>query len=214
MRAVIGRLAGMSYDEANRVVVGEVFATLDANAGLPRLAATVEQWRPDVIVRDPAEFASWLLAERRHVPHPRVAIGLLSSDASYAGVAAPALAAAAEASGLPPDPGGRRLIDGPVIAAAPPTFDPSHGLDPRSVHRYGSPHAPRGALPSLLPRGDDPLVYVTFGTAAGAAAAAHGGHCVRRGSAARGRAGDPRWLRHRARWRSWGVPMVVTADVC
>lgn len=94
MRAVIGRLAGMSYDEANRVVVGEVFATLDANAGLPRLAATVEQWRPDVIVRDPAEFASWLLAERRHVPHLRVAIGLLSSDASYAGVAAPALAAA------------------------------------------------------------------------------------------------------------------------
>lgn len=166
MSAVFGRLAGMSYDGANRVVVGEVFATLDADAALPRLAATIERWRPDVIVRDPSEFASWLLAERRHVPHLRVAIGLLSSDASYAGVAAAALAAAAEASGLPPDPGGRRLIDGPVIAAAPPTFDPAHGMDPQRVHRYASPLAAPGALPPVVPRGEDPLVYVTFGTVA------------------------------------------------
>lgn len=166
MGAVFARLAGASYDEGNRVVVGEVFAGLDADAALPRLSATAERWRPDVVVRDPTEFASWVVAEREQLPHLRIAIALLSTDTTVARVAAGGLAAAAAAHGLPPDPDGRRLLHGPVIAAAPARFDPPDGLDPVTVHRYATPPAPPAGLPDPVPPGEDPLVYVTFGTVA------------------------------------------------
>ena len=64
--AVFARLPSLSMLEANRVVVREVFAGLDAHAVLPGLRALVDRWQPDVIVREPAEFASYVVAEERH----------------------------------------------------------------------------------------------------------------------------------------------------
>ena len=166
MGAVFTGLQGASYEEGNRVVISAVFAGLDTDAALPRLDATFRRWRPDVVVRDPAEFAGWILAERDGVPQVRVAISLLSWETGIARIAAPALAAAAERNGLTPDADGRRLLHGPVIVAAPAGFDPPAGLEPQSVHRYGGPLPLSPQEAARVPRGDEPLVYVTFGTVA------------------------------------------------
>ena len=48
--AVWGRVPTLSYDEAERVVVGEIFATLNVRVMLPGMRAAVARWRPDVIV--------------------------------------------------------------------------------------------------------------------------------------------------------------------
>src|SRR5262245_20406156 len=55
---VMAALPTMSFDESNRVVVREVFARIDAQAALPGLVATIEAWRPDVVLRETAEFGS------------------------------------------------------------------------------------------------------------------------------------------------------------
>ena len=54
MAAVFSRLPGMSYDDGNRVVIGDVFATLDTDAALPRLSATVARWRPCLLYTSPS----------------------------------------------------------------------------------------------------------------------------------------------------------------
>ena len=164
---VFGRLQGMTYGEGNRVVLSEVFGKLDTNAALPRLSQTFDQWGPDVVVREPAEFASWLLAERAELPAVRIAIGLLGREALFAAYAGPALEPAAHGLGLAPGTVEARLTSGPVLPAAPEGFDPPDGIDPATVHRFAPPPSPTPTEPLNLPKGDDPLVYVTFGTVAG-----------------------------------------------
>ena len=50
--------AASSRDEAEAIVIGEIFAGLNVRAMLPRLHAACEQWRPDLVLHEPAEFAS------------------------------------------------------------------------------------------------------------------------------------------------------------
>lgn len=73
--AIMARLPSLSFDEANALVVGEVFGRLDATAVLPRMLAAVDEWRPDVILRETAEYGSAVAAELRGVPQVRVAPG-------------------------------------------------------------------------------------------------------------------------------------------
>ena len=49
-------------------VVRELFVGLDARAALPGMLAAVEDWRPDLIVRETTEFASCVAAERFDLP--------------------------------------------------------------------------------------------------------------------------------------------------
>jgi len=69
---VWARVPTSSYDEAERLVIGEIFATLNVRAMLPGMRAAVRQWRPDVILREPAEFASAVVAEEESVAHVQV----------------------------------------------------------------------------------------------------------------------------------------------
>ena len=59
---VMGRLPELEPEEADNTVVREVFARIDAQAGLPAVMETIERWRPDVVIRESAELAS--LAKR------------------------------------------------------------------------------------------------------------------------------------------------------
>src|SRR4051795_8150899 len=45
--AVFAQVWGLSTDRANALVVGEVFAGLDAPAALPGIQAAIEDWRPE-----------------------------------------------------------------------------------------------------------------------------------------------------------------------
>jgi UDP:flavonoid glycosyltransferase YjiC (YdhE family) len=162
---LLAEFAQMDLDTSNAAMIGEYFARLDTAAALPRLREIVEEWRPDVIVRECWEFASTLVAELHDVPVVRVALGLASLEELTIRLAAPALDAARAGLGLPADPAGDRLRDTPCFTAIPERLeDPSV---PASGHtqrfRHGTPtDAP--PLPDWWPGNDDPLVYVTFGS--------------------------------------------------
>src|SRR5205807_2693984 len=77
---VFQRLPTLSMEEANTVIVRDVFAGIDARAALPAMQAAVGDWRPDVIRRETAEFASYLVAESNGIPHAQVAMSLTSME--------------------------------------------------------------------------------------------------------------------------------------
>jgi UDP:flavonoid glycosyltransferase YjiC (YdhE family) len=139
-----------------------VFAGLDARSALPGLDETVPRWRPDVIVRDPAEFASYVTAERHGIAHVSVAI----AAAALEGFMLPRV------DDLLRDLGAERGADGvleaPVLTVVPPALDgPRLGSGPVTRLRYEAPPA-TGADP--LPRWGDPdapLVYASYGTVTG-----------------------------------------------
>ena len=165
--AVWARVPELPPVEANEVVVGEVFGRLNTTAALPRLRAAVEEWRPDVVMRDPNEYGSALAAELHGIPHARVAIGLASTEELGLGIAAGALDAIRRAVGLAPDPDADRLRRSPYLSVFPPTLDEGAQPDTRRFHDPAWDEPP-GDLPDWWPgRESEPLLYVTFGSVAG-----------------------------------------------
>jgi UDP:flavonoid glycosyltransferase YjiC (YdhE family) len=165
--AVWGRVPALPPEEANEVVIGEIFARLNSTAALPGLCAAFDEWRPDVVVRDPNEYGSALAAELHAVPHARVAIGLVSTEELGLGFAAGPIDAIRRAEGLPPDPSADVLRASPYLSTFPRTLDEGEQPD---THRFHDPawEAPAGELPDWWPgRENQPLVYVTFGSVAG-----------------------------------------------
>jgi UDP:flavonoid glycosyltransferase YjiC (YdhE family) len=170
--AIWGRVPELAPEQANEVVIGEIFGRLNTTASLPGLRAACEEWRPDAVLRDPNEYGSSLAAERHGIPHARVAIGLASSEELALGIAAGAIDAIRQAEGLPPDPGTDALRRSPYLSVFPQTLD--EGAQP-DTHRFHDPawDAPSAVLPDWWPgRTEDPLVYVTFGSVAGSFAQA------------------------------------------
>ena len=165
--AVWSRVPELPPDEANVVVVGEIFGRLNTTAALPGLRAACQEWRPDVVLRDPNEYGSALAAELEGIPHARVAIGLVSSEELAIGIAAGPVDVLRRAEGLQLDPAGDALRASPYLSVFPATLDDG---DQPETHRFHDPawDASAGELPGWWPgREDQPLVYVTFGSVAG-----------------------------------------------
>jgi UDP:flavonoid glycosyltransferase YjiC (YdhE family) len=165
--AIWSRVPELPPEEANEVVVGEIFGRLNTTAHLPRTRAAFDEWRPEVVLRDPNEYSGALAAEQNGVPHARIAISLMSTEAMGLGIAAPAIDAIRRAEGLAPDPGGDALRGSPWLTVFPRTLDEGEQPD---THRFRDPawEEPAKELPGWWPgREDEPLVYVTFGSVAG-----------------------------------------------
>ncbi len=156
---VWGRVPGLSYEEAERLVIGEVFATLNAKAMLPGVRAAVRSWRPDVLLREPAEFASAAVAEDAGVAHVQVAIGLIATQRQLTAIAREAVET--WAPGLTD-----RIAATPSLTLFPAALEDPGVAPPSPVHRFrtAGPEGPAQALPDWWPGDDRPLVYVTFGT--------------------------------------------------
>lgn len=73
-------LDGLTDDEKNVRVVGDVFTRIDARDAFPGVLAAAEAHRPDVIVRELAELAGDLVAERIGVPCVAVGISMVASE--------------------------------------------------------------------------------------------------------------------------------------
>src|SRR5688572_14652198 len=56
--------AAASGDEANAIILGGLFAGVDAREAMPGVMSAVAEWLPDVIVHETCEFAGALVAER------------------------------------------------------------------------------------------------------------------------------------------------------
>ena len=94
------RLPQLAREDANAVVVREVFCGIGARAALPGMQAVVEEWRPDVILRETAEFASYVVAARAGIPHVDVAMSLASVEAFMHAQVDEALSALGSPSGV------------------------------------------------------------------------------------------------------------------
>jgi UDP:flavonoid glycosyltransferase YjiC (YdhE family) len=167
---LLDEFSQLDLDAANDRMVGEFFAGIDVRAGLPALTEVVEQWRPDLLLRESWEFASTIVAEQRAIPLARVGLGLTSVEERSIEAAAPTIDRIRRDHGLAPDPDGARLRQSHFFTLIPESIDPALAGQAPIVHRFRerAPESPPG-LPDLWPGNRDPLVYLTFGSVAGGA---------------------------------------------
>jgi hypothetical protein len=168
---VMARLPTLAFEEADDLVVREVFARIDAQAGLPSLIATVERWRPDLVLRESAELASLAAAERAGVPHVHVCIGMHEVVTRFAEAIADPLGDLERLAGLGAGQLSVALAGETVLSLVPEVLDHaagevSPGVD--GLHRFHDPPPNTGGdgLPDWGDP-DHPLVYVTFGSVTG-----------------------------------------------
>jgi UDP:flavonoid glycosyltransferase YjiC (YdhE family) len=153
----------LPFDEANRVVVREVFARIDAQAALPGLTEAIDQWRPDLVVRESAELGSLAAAERAGVPHVHVAIGMHEVADQFFEEATEPIAELGRVAGLADGQLAAALAAETMLSCVPASVD---GAGAGAVHRFRDPGLvdPAGGLPEPWGDPDAPLVYVTFGS--------------------------------------------------
>jgi hypothetical protein len=179
MGPVFERVGSLSFEEANEVVVAEVFGRLDAQAALPGLVEIIDGWRPDVVLREPCEFGSLVAARSAGVPQAAVAIGVSATMDYIAPRVATPLAELDALAGLPDGTAATVLrttptltcvpavLDGPraVLDGPRPAGDAEQGLLLRFQDDSLAPG--NGALPGSWGDPTLPLVYVSFGSVAG-----------------------------------------------
>ena len=152
------QLPVLPVEEASELGERELFGRLAAGAMLPAMRTVVDRWRPDLILRDPCEHASTVVAVERSLPIAQVAITVAEGEWRSIGRSAPAVDAFAD--------GASDLNHSmPFVTRFPVSLDPSPF--PTTI-RY---HVPAGPTPDPLPDwwsgSTAPLVYVTFGTVLG-----------------------------------------------
>ena len=164
----MGVLPTLGVEEANDRVVAEIFGREDTGAALPGVLEIVERFGPALVVRESAEFAGALAAERHGIPHARVGLGLASVDDAAQLIAAPAVDELRTGWGLRPDPEACRLRDAPFLTLSPLALEDPAMPEPAETYRF-RPAGRRGdapPLPGWWPNAHDPLVYLTFGSVA------------------------------------------------
>ncbi|HET9778522.1 MAG TPA: glycosyltransferase [Propionibacteriaceae bacterium] len=173
---VFGRIGELPYEEANRVVLAEVFGRLDAKAALPALSRMISDWRPDVVVRETCEFGSLVAADRGGIAQLEVAIGMGWIGPELIGVLDESLVDLSIMAGLPPVRGAELLLHGDSFTSVPASLDsgelmlgkPQHEQpvgDRRRLWRFRTRTA-AAELTLPAPWGDpsNPLVYVSYGS--------------------------------------------------
>ncbi len=151
------RFAAAPPPEAAVIANREIFGRLNTAAMLPAMSAAFAEWRPDVVVREPCEYASAIVAVRTGVVHAQVGISAAAIEASATDLVTPALTPYDDE--VVPS-----LLAAPYVTRFPAVLDPS----PYQVTwRYREPAAPPQPLPDWWLRRGGPLVYVTFGSVAG-----------------------------------------------
>jgi UDP:flavonoid glycosyltransferase YjiC (YdhE family) len=156
------RVPQVPPEQAEQIVIGEIFARLNVRAMLPSLRAAIADWKPDLVIREQAEFASAIAAHEAGVPHARLGISLTALDRSWLEVAGPGIEEQ--------QPGIAEVIWGtPYLTLFPAALDDPEAQLPADVRRFRDPAEPASGkpLPSWWEDDSLPLVYVSFGTVAG-----------------------------------------------
>jgi hypothetical protein len=168
---VMGRLPSLAFEEADDLVIREVFARIDAQAALPSLVETVERWRPDLLLRETAELASLAAAERADVPHVHVCIGMHEVLPRFAQAISDPLEELGRLAGLVEGRMTSALASETVLSLVPEVLDHPSGQVPSGSDGLLRFHEPRPATSAQrLPDWGDPqvpLIYVTFGSVTG-----------------------------------------------
>jgi UDP:flavonoid glycosyltransferase YjiC (YdhE family) len=163
MDEIWGRVkAASSGVEAGKIVFDEIFAGEFARSALPGLLELAGRWLPDVIVRETCEFASMLAAESIGVPDVHAACFLTVINERWYDVAQPLAPLRAEFGfGAPRD-----RSHEPYLTLAPRALEHPDFPEFPGTRRFRAPATGSRPLPDWWNGSDDPLVYVSFGSAA------------------------------------------------
>jgi UDP:flavonoid glycosyltransferase YjiC (YdhE family) len=154
----------VTRDATMKIAIPEMFIGFRARRALPAVKETVERWRPDLILRESHEFAALIVAQAHGIPHVRVNVSNGEVEAKVIDFGAEAVDQLRSEAGLAPD-GGAALWTEPVYTAFPFGFDGNARQGPENPpFRVGSGIGGPPPATDWEPRGDRPLVYVTFGT--------------------------------------------------
>jgi len=166
--SIFGRLPELSREEANSIVIGDVFGRLDAQAALPGLTGIIGAWRPDVVVRELCELGSLVAARKAGIPQVEVAIGLAAAAAATLPILAAPLAELDAIAGVAKGTASRAAASVPVLSCVPATLDGDDPTGGGRIKRFRdhSLTAGPGSLPPAWGDPDHPLVYVSFGSVA------------------------------------------------
>jgi len=146
-----------------------VFVALHAHNVLDDLGHVIDDYQPDVVVREDAEFASWALSERAELPQIPVAVGASESARQWEDLAGPWLAELGRRVGI------RELDASSLYRHGPLSFAPA-GYHDWSDLPGGRTYRPAPSPGGDLREGGDvelgdighlrarPLVYATLGT--------------------------------------------------
>jgi len=152
------RLPVATPREASLLGNRDLFGRLAAAAMLPGMEETCAQWRPDLVLRDPCEYSSAVVAPQFGIPTAQVAISLAAAEAGSITAAAPALE--------PHRPGlTEELRCSPYLTRFPGSLDPSPFPTTARFHEPGL--MVREPLADWWAGSDAPLVYLSFGTVLG-----------------------------------------------
>ena len=136
----------------------ELFAGRCTEAMLGAAADLCKEWRPDVVVREPCEYATAIIARRAGLP--QLQIGISPSAIEYDVLEQVADTLEPHAAGV-----AAAIAASPYLTSFPVSLDPSPWP---STHRFRQPPpAPGASLPDWWPGDRRPLVYVTFGSVLG-----------------------------------------------
>jgi UDP:flavonoid glycosyltransferase YjiC (YdhE family) len=152
------RLPVAPPQEASVLGNRDLFGRLATTAMLPGMRQMCVDWSPHIVLREPCEYASVVVAHHIGIPTVQVAISLAEAEAASIAAAAPALED--HRRGLV-----RELHSSPYLTRFPASLDPSPF--PATV-RFRVPDIDEGeALDDWWDESDAPLVYATFGTVLG-----------------------------------------------
>ena len=165
-----GELETVSPEGPERTLfrIRNLFAGLYAEWMVRDLLAVATDWKPDVIVREVAEFGGCIAAEVLGIPHASVRSNTMLSSGSARHLVAEQMTGLREVYNLEPDPDAEMLFRYLHLAFEPPGFsDPAqppirtaHLLRPVSFSDSGEEVLPTWVR--HLP--DRPTVYATLGT--------------------------------------------------
>jgi hypothetical protein len=152
------RLPVASPREASVLGNRDLFGRLATTAMLPGMEHACAEWLPDLVLREPCEYASAVVAHRMGIRTAQVAISLAVAETGSITAAAPAL-----------EEHRRGVVDelraAPYLTRLPASLDPSPFSTTIRFHEGGA--AVGEPLPDWWDGSDAPLVYMTFGTVLG-----------------------------------------------
>jgi UDP:flavonoid glycosyltransferase YjiC (YdhE family) len=153
----------MDWDDANELVVRDLFVRTDTPANLPHVQRAIESWRPDVVLWEESDFAAAIAVELAGVPSVRVAITQAQHREVLGDVVDDALAEIRSGLGLAPVADVDAL---PYFTLMPREFEDPAAPGPAHTLRFRERTAEARPLPDWWTNTAWPLVYVTLGSVA------------------------------------------------
>jgi len=145
-----------------------IFARFRPRAMVPDLLRIIDDWRPDVLVRELSEYGAAIVSELTDIPNATIEIAANDPE-QLAWAFGEGLAETREAFGLPPDPSLSMLVRYLGLAFGSPRLD-APGASAVVTRHYLQPVVFDASVSAAAPAwmadlGSEPVVHATLGTA-------------------------------------------------